>query len=101
MKRLPRRRGPGVSKLRIDCATPTVRAPEGSRRKGCEDSVVRDIRFAPLTTLYRRERWPAPDGRMIVAELPSGGPHPHRLVVILRFQGRITQPGQIPGRAFA
>ncbi len=92
----PRRRGPGVSKLKIDCETTlTTSAPEGSRRKGYEDIVVQDICFGPLTTLYRRERWEAPDGRMIVAELPPGviggcGPHLHRLVLMLHFQGQMT-----------
>lgn len=92
----PRRRGPGVSKLKIDREmTLTTSAPEGSRRKGYEDIVVQDVHFGPLTTLYRRERWEAPDGGAIVAELPRGviggcGPHLHRLVLMLHFQGQMT-----------
>jgi hypothetical protein len=92
----PRRRGPGVSKLKIDREmTLTAPAPEGSRRKGFEDIIVQDVRFGPLTTLYRRERWETPEGRTIVAELPSGviggcGPHLHRLVLMLHFQGQMT-----------
>lgn len=92
----PRRRGPGVSKLKIDRQeTLTASAPEGSRRKGFEDIVVQDVQFGPLTTLYRRERWETSDGRMIVAELPPGviggcGPHLHRLVLMLHFQGQMT-----------
>jgi hypothetical protein len=92
----PRRRGPGVSKLKIDRQmTLTAPAPEGSRRKGFEDIIVQDVRFGPLTTLYRRERWETPEGRTIVAELPPGviggcGPHLHRLVLILHFQGQMT-----------
>jgi hypothetical protein len=92
----PRRRGPGVSKLKIDRQmTLAAAAPEGSRRKGFEDIIVQDVRFGPLTTLYRRERWETPDGRTIVAELPPGviggcGPHLHRLVLMLHFQGQMT-----------
>jgi len=92
----PRRRGPGVSKLKIDREmTLKASAPEGSRRKGLEDIIVQDVQFGPLTTLYRRERWETPEGRTIVAELPPGviggcGPHLHRLVLMLHFQGQMT-----------
>jgi hypothetical protein len=92
----PRRRGPGVSKLKIDREeTLKASAPEGSRRKGLEDIIVQDISFGPFTTLYRRERWETPDGQTILAELPRGviggcGPHLHRLVLMLHFQGQMT-----------
>ena len=54
----PRRRGPGVSKLRIDrtAALPAT-VPPGSRHKGYEEIVVQDVVFKPATTLCRRERW--------------------------------------------
>ena len=96
MKTPPRRRGPGVSKLKIDREmTLRASAPQGSRRKGFEDIVVQDVQFGPLTTLYRRERWETPQGRTIVAELPAGviggcGPHLHRLALMLHFQGQMT-----------
>jgi hypothetical protein len=92
----PRRRGPGVSKLKIDREeTLKASAPEGSRRKGFEDIVVQDVQFGPFTTLYRRERWETLDGQAILAELPPGviggcGPHLHRLVLMLHFQGQMT-----------
>jgi hypothetical protein len=92
----PRRRGPGVSKLSIDrTVTLTTPAPEGSRHKGYEDIVVQDVAFKPEVTLYRRERWATPDGRMVRADLPAGivggcGPQLHRLVLILHFQGQMT-----------
>jgi len=69
----PRRRGPGVSKLKIDREMRlAASAPEGSRRKGFEDIIVQDVQFGPLITLYRRERWETPQGRTIVAGLPPG-----------------------------
>src|SRR5208337_5679944 len=46
-------------------------------------------------TLYRRERWQTPDGKTLTAPLPAGivggcGPHLHRLVLALHFQGQMT-----------
>ena len=92
----PRRRGPGVSKLSIDrTVTLPASAPAGSRHKGYEEIVVQDIAFKPEVTLYRRERWATPDGRTVTADLPAGvvggcGPHLHRLVLMLHFQGQMT-----------
>ncbi len=92
----PRRRGPGVSKLCIDrTVTLTTSAPAGSRHKGYEDLIVQDIAFEPEVTLSRRERWATPDGRMVLADPPAGvvggcGPHRHRLVPMLHFQGQMT-----------
>ena len=92
----PRRRGPGVSKFSIDrTVTLTTSAPAGSRHKGYEDIIVQDIAFKPEVTLYRRERWAMLDGRTVTAELPASvvggcGPHLHRLVLTLHFQGQMT-----------
>ena len=91
-----RRRGPGVSKLRIDrTVTLATSGPEGSRHKGYEEIIVQDIAFKPEVTLYRRERYATPDGRTVTAELPASvvggcGPHLHRLVLMLHFQGQMT-----------
>jgi hypothetical protein len=93
---LPRRRGPGVSKLSIDReVTLTASAPVGSRRKGYEEIIVQDIAFKPEVTLYRRERWATPDGRTVLADPPTGvvggcGPNLHRFVLMLHFQGQMT-----------
>jgi hypothetical protein len=92
----PRRRGPGVSNLTIDrTVTLTASAPAGSRCKGYEEIIVQDIAFRPEVTLYRRERWVTPEGQPVTADLPTGivggcGPHLHRLVLTLHFQGQMT-----------
>ncbi len=91
-----KRRGPGVSKLPIDRrVTLTVEAPPGSRHKGYEEIVVQDLVLKAETTLYRRERWETPDGKRLMAPLDGGivggcGPHLHRLVLMLHFQGQMT-----------
>jgi len=92
----PRRRGPGVSKLKIDqVLTLPVSAPEGSRHKGYEKLIVQDIVFCARTTLYRRERRQTPAGEIVTAPAPAGvvggcGPHLHRLALMLHFQGQMT-----------
>jgi Transposase IS66 family len=91
-----RRRGPGVSKLSIDrTETLSVEAPAGSRHKGYEEITVQDLAVKAEATLYRRERWETPDGKTLIAPLPTGivggcGPHLIRLVLMLHFQGQMT-----------
>jgi hypothetical protein len=90
-----RRRGPGVSKLSIDrTVTLTVKPPAGSRHKGYEEIIVQDLMLKAETTLYRRERWRTPGGDILTAPLDAGnvggcGPHLHRLVLMLHFQGQM------------
>ena len=92
----PRRRGPGVSKLKIDeTVTLRVEAPKGSRHKGYDELIVQDVVFGAHTTLYRRERWRTPQGETVTAGAPAGvvggcGPHLHRLVLMLHFKGQMT-----------
>ena len=66
-----------------------------SGRKGYEEIVVQDLVLNPSVTLYRRERWETPDGQTLIAPLDQGivggyGPHLHRLVLVLHFQGQMT-----------
>jgi hypothetical protein len=95
-ERSTRRRGSNLDKLKIDqTVIMPVAAPAGSRRKGYEEIVVQDLVLNPSVTLYRRERWETPDGQTLIAPLDQGivggyGPHLHRLVLVLHFQGQMT-----------
>src|SRR5229473_278376 len=62
------------------------------RRVAIEDQVLR-----PVAIRYRRERWVTPDGRTVVAPLPSGidghfGPELRRFVLAQYHQGQVTVP---------
>ncbi len=93
-----RRRGNKISNLKIDSEVKLhVQPPEGSRHKGYEEYVVQDIEFRPHTVRFLRERWETPDGKRLVAPLPTGikgdvGPGLRRLVLMLYHQGQMTMP---------
>jgi hypothetical protein len=95
-ERSTRRRGSNLDKLKIEqTVVVPVAAPAGSRRKGYEEIVVQDLVLNPSVTLYRRERWETPDGQTLIAPLDPGivggyGPHLHRFVLMLHFQGQMT-----------
>jgi len=75
--RAPGQKRPGSAK-RLKTAQLTIadqvvllaEPPPGSVFKGYEDFVVQDLIIRPRVIRYRRERWQAPDGQNLVAELP-------------------------------
>ena len=94
--RSTQRRGSNLDKLTVTRTVDVkVDPPAGSRHKGYEEIVVQDVVLSPCVTRYRRERWETPEGETLIAPLDPGiiggyGPHLHRLVLMLHFQGHVT-----------
>src|SRR5918998_2445545 len=47
--------------------------PPGSRFKGYQDILVRELTLSAEVVRYRRERWVTPAGGTVLAPLPAGG----------------------------
>ncbi len=72
-----------------------VAVPAGSRFKGYEDILVRDLHPSAAVIRYRREHWLLPSGETVLAALPTGivggfGPQLRRFVLALHAQGQVT-----------
>ena len=92
------RRGRGPKndwKRRVRDVIVKAEVPAGSRFKGYETSLVREIVLASEVLRYRRERWITPDGKSVVAPLPKGviagfGASLRQFCLIMHAQGQVT-----------
>jgi Transposase IS66 family len=70
-------------------------APAGSRFKGYQDILVRELRLSAEVVRFRRERWLTPSGEVVLAPLPAGivggfGPGLRRFLLVAHAQGQVT-----------
>jgi transposase IS66 family protein len=95
-KRSRRRRG---AKRDRDAVTTEVvvkaAPPPGSRFRGYQDILVRELTLTPEVVRYRRERWATPSGETVLAPLPAGivggfGPGLRRFLLVAHAQGQVT-----------
>lgn len=91
-----RGRGPKRDKDRVTREEVlSMAAPLGSRFKGYETILVRDLAISAELVRYRRERWLTPEGKTIIAPLPDGllggfGASLRRFCLALHAQGQVT-----------
>jgi Transposase IS66 family len=95
-KRSRRRRGAKRDREAVTSEVVVKAAPPpGSRFKGYQDILVRDLILTPEVVRYRRERWLTPSGEMLLAPLPAGtvggfGPGLRRFLLVAHAQGQVT-----------
>ena len=92
-----RRRGKVSPRVSVEQEVIEASVPPGSRFKGYEPFLVRDLVISVRAICYQRERWITPDGRTILAPLPGGiaghfGPELRRFVLMQYHQGQTTLP---------
>lgn len=69
--------------------------PAGSRFKGYKSCFVRELVLSAELVHYRRECWPTPEGKTVLAPLPAGimggyGANLRRFCLMLHAQGQVT-----------
>jgi hypothetical protein len=95
-KRSRRRRGAKRAREAVTSEVVVKAAPPpGSRFKGYQDILVRELRLSAEGVRYRRERWLAPSGEVVLAPLPAGivggfGPGLRRFLLVAHAQGQVT-----------
>ena len=95
-KRSRRRRGAKRDREAVTTEMVVKAAPPpGSRFKGYQDILVRELTLTPEVVRYRRERWATPSGETVLAPLPAGivggfGPGLRRFLLAAHAQGQVT-----------
>ena len=95
-KRSLRRRGAKRDREAVTAEVVVSAAPPpGSRFKGYQDILVRELRLSAEVVRYRRERWLTPSGETVLAPLPAGivggfGPGLRRFLLVAHAQGQVT-----------
>ncbi len=69
--------------------------PAGSRFKGHETLLARELVMSAELVRYRRARWPTPEGKTVIAPLPEAllggfGANLRRFCLVLHAQGQVT-----------
>jgi hypothetical protein len=95
-KRSRRRRGAKRDREAVTAEVVVKAAPPpGSRFKGYQDILVRELILRAEVVRYRRERWVTPSGETVLAPLPAGivggfGPGLRRFLLVAHAQGQVT-----------
>src|SRR4051794_6487905 len=95
-KRSRRRRGAKRDREAVTAEVVVKAAPPpGSRFKGYQDILVRELILRAEVVRYRRERWTTPSGETVLAPLPAGivggfGPGLRRFLLVAHAQGQVT-----------